>query len=81
MVWFSRYTAAVHVCTGATIAQLGMVPFGDRALDPVSTRPQAWDWVHWTQLYRPEQWASDPSEWASDTRVDKLICKKRKHKP
>ena len=54
---------------GCWLVGVGMVPFGDRASDPASTRPRARDRVHWTQLDRPEQWASDPS-------ADKLGCKK-----
>ena len=63
------------------MVSLGMVPFGDRASDPASTRPRVRDRVHWTQLDRPEQWASDPSIWASDPSVDKLRYNKRKNKP
>ena len=64
-----------------TMPIVGMVSFGDRALDPASTQPRAWDRVHWTQLDQPKQWTSDPSEWASDPSANKLRCKNIKHKP
>ena len=58
-----------------------MVPFGDQASDPASIRPRAWERVYWTRLDRPEQWALDPSEWASNPSTNKLSCKKQKNKP